>query len=521
MRGAVPDEAHEDTTLGLGHLGLEFFRGADRFVIDVGYDVAGLDLVAIGQGSGLDLGDDDAAGDFDFELFAQLLGQRFDGHAQLHHAGGLFGGFGLAAGGQHVAGRLLIGLHLDADFFVATEDIQHDLGAGLLAGDEAAQLLSGGHGLSVHRNDDVGRLELRPVGRPAGFDGTHHHAIFGLGVDVAEPAILPKIGDPDSQPGPDELAVFDEAIADFTGQIGGDGKADADPDAHGRADHGIHAHDLAVDVDQRAAGIAHVDIGIGLDEILVGQRPHVFNLTALGTDVAEGDAVLEVEGSANGDGELTHPDLVGVGELHRNQARDLFAQLNHRQIGLGIPAADLGLHLAPILEDHQNGLGVFDNMVVGEDVTVFAHDHSGPASIVKRIALSIGRIGLRALTTGLLTAEPFEEPLELLALLLGQLLQEGVSSQFAALAIFTGLDLDDHHRLGHRVGHFDERLIELPRQVQDRTGRTRRGFLGHNGNGKERRQQRSPTARKQRIRTHHGVTITLTSLRASGSVAST
>ena len=440
-------------------------------MIDVGDDVTGLDLVAIGQGSGLDLGDDDTSGDLDFELFGQLLGQRFDGHAQLHHAGGLFGGFGLAAGGQHVAGGLLIGLHLDADLFVATEHIQHDLGAGLLAGDEASQLLGGGHGLSVHRNDDVGRLELRPVGRPVGFDGTDHHAILGLGVDVAETAVLPKIGNPDSQPRPDELTVFDEAIADFTSQIRGDGKADADPDAHGRADHGIHAHDLAVDVDQRAAGIAHVDVGVGLDEILVGQGPHVFDLTALGTDVAEGDAVLEVEGSANGDGELTHPHLIGIGELHRNQARDLFAQLNHRQVGLGIPAADLGLHLATILEDHQNGLGIFDHMVVGQDVTVFAHDHSGPAPVVERNTLGTIGFGLRALASRGLSAESLEEPLELLALLLGQLLEQRVTFQTPFLAVFTGLDLDDHHRLGHRVGHFDECLIELPRQVQDGVGR--------------------------------------------------
>ena len=195
--------------------------------------------------------------------------------------------------------------------------------------------------------------------------------------------------------------------------------------------------------------------------------------------------------------------------------------MDDRQIGFRIATSHLGLHFATVLEDDQNGLGVFNHMVIGQDIPVFAHHHSGPTSVVEGIPLEIVGFGLGPLAAGrLLPAEFLEETLELLALLLRQLFVERVTLKPPALAVFLGLDLDDDHRLGDRIGHFDECLVELPRQVQGGAGCSRRGFLGKSGNGNERRQQRSPTARKHRIRTHHGRRITPTSLRASESIAS-
>ena len=195
--------------------------------------------------------------------------------------------------------------------------------------------------------------------------------------------------------------------------------------------------------------------------------------------------------------------------------------MDHRQIGLRIATSHLGLHFATVLEDDQNGLGVFNHMVIGQDIPVFAHHHSGTTSVVEGVPLEIVGFGLGPLAAGrLLPAEFLEEPLELLTLLLGQLFVERVTLKISALAVFLGLDLDNDHRLGDRVGHLDECLVELPRQVQGGAGCTRRRFLGKSGNGNERRQQRSPTARKHRIRTHHGRRITPPSPRASESIAS-
>ena len=62
-----------------------------------------------------------------------------------------------------------------------------------------------------------------------------------------------------------------------THQIRRDGEADAGGAAGRRDDHAVDADELAVHVDQGAAGIARIDGGVGLDEILVlatGRRAH-------------------------------------------------------------------------------------------------------------------------------------------------------------------------------------------------------------------------------------------------------
>ena len=49
-------------------------------------------------------------------------------------------------------------------------------------------------------------------------------------------------------------------------------KADADRAARRRDDRGIDADDFAVEVEQRAAGIAAIDGGVGLDVVVVWAR---------------------------------------------------------------------------------------------------------------------------------------------------------------------------------------------------------------------------------------------------------
>ena len=60
----------------------------------------------------------------------------------------------------------------------------------------------------------------------------------------------------------------DEIVVDWNDGIGGHGKADALVAGGLRVDRGVDADDLAIHVDQRAAGVAGIDRRIGLDEVL-------------------------------------------------------------------------------------------------------------------------------------------------------------------------------------------------------------------------------------------------------------
>ena len=70
-------------------------------------------------------------------------------------------------------------------------------------------------------------------------------------------------------------------------------------------------------VEQRSAGVAGVDVGVRLQEILVQHAAHQIAAT-LGADVAEGDRVVEAIGRADRDGKLAHADLRGIAELNRD-----------------------------------------------------------------------------------------------------------------------------------------------------------------------------------------------------------
>ena len=77
--------------------------------------------------------------------------------------------------------------------------------------------------------------------------------------------------------------MLDELADDTPPEIAGNGETDADRSAVlARAeDAGVDADELAARVHQRAAGIAAVDRGVGLDEILVSEKPRFLRPSAL------------------------------------------------------------------------------------------------------------------------------------------------------------------------------------------------------------------------------------------------
>src|SRR5690606_32342996 len=77
------------------------------------------------------------------------------------------------------------------------------------------------------------------------------------------------VADLHTQPSARHFALFAQLLVDDLCLVGGDGEADALETAGAAGDGRVDADDLPADVDQRPAGVAGVDGGVDLDEVLV------------------------------------------------------------------------------------------------------------------------------------------------------------------------------------------------------------------------------------------------------------
>src|SRR5208283_1347065 len=157
---------------------------------------------------------------------------------------------------------------------------------------------------------------------------------------------------------------------DVAGKVGGDGEADALVAARTAVDGGVDADEPAFDIHERAAGVAGVDGGVGLDEVFIVFDAEV--AAAGGADDAGGDGLADAEGVS--DGEHDVPDLGFVAVGHGDDGEVFGVNLDDGDIGLGVAANDLGGECAAILQGDFDFVGVINDVVVGENVAVFGDD---------------------------------------------------------------------------------------------------------------------------------------------------
>ena len=120
-----------------------------------------------------------------------------------------------------------------------------------------------------------------------------------------------------------------------------------------------------VQVEERAAAVAGVDRGVGLDEVVVGPGA---DGAILGADDAHRDRVAEAEGVADGDDVLADAQLLARAERRSGQIFGTL-ELEHREIEPLVAAHDLRV------ENSRSSasltftcVGVFDDVRVGDDV---------------------------------------------------------------------------------------------------------------------------------------------------------
>ena len=180
----------------------------------------------------------------------------------------------------------------------------------------------------------------------------------------------------DAEPAAHDIAVVDDLLHDAVGERRGDGKADPLGAAGVGVDRGIDADELAIGVDEGTPGVTWIDGRVGLDEILEGIEADM--AAAGGADDAHGDGLTDTEGIADGEHHVAHPGPAGLVDGNRREVGQLY--LEHRQIGVRIRPEHGGTRFAAVLEHDPDLVGATDQVMIGDDVSLGAHDHAGAAA---------------------------------------------------------------------------------------------------------------------------------------------
>src|SRR5262249_42137329 len=152
-------------------------------------------------------------------------------------------------------------------------------------------------------DDHVAGPQAGLVPRGGGVDARDLHAggLFQLQLGGT---LLVDVADADAQVAAADDAAGHQLIDDGLAQVAGDGQPDALEAAGAALDGRVDADHLALEADQRPAGVAGVDGRVGLQEVLVHVHPQ-------GPRLAGDDAVRHRAGQAEGgaDGQDAVPDL--------------------------------------------------------------------------------------------------------------------------------------------------------------------------------------------------------------------
>lgn len=162
------------------------------------------------------------------------------------------------------------------------------------------------------------------------------------------------------------------------------GKADADAAAARREDRGVDPDKLAVEVQQRAAGIAAVNRGVGLNEIL--QPFKVQAAAAKGRDNAGCGGLAKAERVADGDGEVADAKFIRVSNGDLRQVVWL-NQLQQSDIALFIAPDQFGIELTAIVQLDADLLRLIDDVVIGQHIAFRRVDDNAGAEPFKRLRL--------------------------------------------------------------------------------------------------------------------------------------
>ena len=247
--------------------------------------------------------------------------------------------------------------------------------------------------LAVELRDDVALLQAG-FGRAGAFADGRHVGAFVNGQAVALGVLRVHGGEGHAELRMGRGLAVDDLLGEVHRVVHRDGEADAGVVAGVRRDQRVDADELAVRVDERAAGVTGVDSGVSLDHIrvdggfaravavLIGGGVHDLR-TARGRHDAGGNGLLEAERAADGHDPLADDELVGVADLDGRKAAGILG-LDDRDVGAGIAAHDLGV-VGLARDGDLVRAAAFYDVVVRDDVAVGGeHDAASQRGLRQR-----------------------------------------------------------------------------------------------------------------------------------------
>ena len=227
---------------------------------------------------------------------------------------------------------------------------------------------------------------------------------------------------------------------DHLDQRRGHGEGDADIAATGREDRGVHADDLAIQVEGRTARIAAVHRRVDL-QVVVGTRADV---AVMGRDDAGCHRAAEAERIADGEHPVTDAGVL-VGEVDERKLLAVRLDLDQGHVRTGIGADQRGRELVAVLHRHRDVLGVLDHVIVGDHEAVRRDEETRPLR-QRRVGLLGSAAATTATAIGLALAEMLEEIIE--RAVLGDV-GHARDLQIVIGDLSVALDVDADHRRAH------------------------------------------------------------------------
>ena len=194
------------------------------------------------------------------------------------------------------------------------------------------------------------------------------------------------------------LAV-DDLVGNVLGVVNRNGKAHARAGTRVALDERVDTHELAVVVDERAAGVARVDGGIGLNHVgidgVAAGRAHGRGAIQSRHNT-RGDRLLVAEWRSDRHNPLAHVELGGVADLNRRELGGIgVLELDDGQVARSIVAHELGLVGGAVVHGHHILVIAIDHVVVGEDVALGIEHHA--RTDAARVVRLVGRLRKRAI----------------------------------------------------------------------------------------------------------------------------
>src|SRR4051794_87924 len=286
-------------------------------------------------------------------------------------------------GGERRRHRPLLAVADDVDLHLVALALARD-GVGEVVGRRDLLAVDGGDDVAaepehvaVELGDGVAAPDAGLRGRAAGRHGLHERAVADGQVEVVERAV-----DPERRHA--EEAAVDAAVAleighEPAGGVDRDGEADADVAVTAAAglDLRVDPDHAAGGVEQRAAGVARVDRGVGLDDAVDLEAVRRLDRALRGGDDARRERALEAERVADRDRRVADLDASRRAERQRRQLAGLRRDLEHRKVARLVAAEDAGVDDAPVGELDLDLRGAGDDVRVREDRALAVDGEAG------------------------------------------------------------------------------------------------------------------------------------------------